>query len=124
MILGVIPARYASTRFPAKPLADIGGKSMIRRVYEQVKKAGSITNVVVATDHPQIFEHVKSFGGHVCMTSENHASGTDRCYEALTLQQKQYSYVVNIQGDEPFIHPHQIDLLCSRLDGQTEIPRW
>lgn len=120
-ILGVIPARYASTRFPAKPLADIGGKSMIRRVYEQVKKCKDLRDVVVATDNDAIFTHVKSFGGNVCMTSENHVSGTDRCYETLTLQSTTYDYVVNVQGDEPFIQPEQISLLCSLLDGKTEI---
>lgn len=120
-ILGIIPARYASTRFPAKPLADIGGKSMIRRVYEQVRKAPSITDAVVATDHTAIFDHVASFGGRVCMTREDHASGTDRCYEALTLQTTGFDYVINIQGDEPFIQPDQIELLASLLDGKTEI---
>src|SRR5690349_10199314 len=121
MILGVIPARYASTRFPAKPLVDLGGKSMIQRVYEQVKKSKLVKNVVVATDHSEIFDHVKNFGGDVCMTKENHASGTDRCYETLTLQQNEYSYVINIQGDEPFIQPEQIDLLAKLLDGNAEI---
>lgn len=121
MILGVIPARYASTRFPAKPLVDIAGKSMIQRVYEQVKKSTLITEVVIATDNQEIFSHVKSFGANVCMTREDHVSGTDRCYEALTLQQKKFDYVVNIQGDEPFIKPEQIDLLAKKLDGVTEI---
>jgi 3-deoxy-manno-octulosonate cytidylyltransferase (CMP-KDO synthetase) len=121
MILGIIPARYASTRFPAKPLADLGGKSMIQRVYEQVKKSKLIAEVVVATDHQEIFNHVKKFGGNVCMTKESHASGTDRCYEALTLQQNEFTYVINIQGDEPFIQPEQIDLLAKTLDGQAEI---
>jgi 3-deoxy-manno-octulosonate cytidylyltransferase (CMP-KDO synthetase) len=120
-ILGVIPARYASTRFPAKPLVDIAGKTMIQRVYEQVKKSTQISDVVVATDHPEIFNHVTAFGGMVCMTRESHISGTDRCYEALTLQAKAYEYVINIQGDEPFIKPEQIDLLAGILDGQTEI---
>lgn len=121
MILGVIPARYASTRFPAKPLADLGGKSMIQRVYEQVKKSKKVSDVVVATDHPEIYNHVKQFGGNVCMTKESHASGTDRCFETLTLQQKEFKYVINIQGDEPFIQPEQIDLLANLLDGKTEI---
>ncbi|WP_333820233.1 3-deoxy-manno-octulosonate cytidylyltransferase [Ohtaekwangia sp.] len=120
-ILGIIPARYASTRFPAKPLVDIAGKSMIQRVYEQVKKASGIASVVVATDHAEIFDHVKKFGGEVCMTNENHASGTDRCYEALSLQADTFDYVINIQGDEPFIQPAQIELLASKLNGQTEI---
>jgi 3-deoxy-manno-octulosonate cytidylyltransferase (CMP-KDO synthetase) len=121
MILGVIPARYASTRFPAKPLVDIAGKSMIQRVYEQVKKSGKITEVVVATDNQEIFNHVLTFGGKVCLTREDHASGTDRCFEALTLQHQQFRYVINIQGDEPFIQPEQIDLLAGVLDGQIEI---
>ena len=121
MILGIIPARYASTRFPAKPLADLGGKSMIQRVYEQVKKSKLVSEVVVATDHPEILNHVNKFGGNVCMTKESHASGTDRCFEVLSLQKKEYNYVINIQGDEPFIQPEQIDLLAKLLDGKTEI---
>jgi 3-deoxy-manno-octulosonate cytidylyltransferase (CMP-KDO synthetase) len=120
-ILGVIPARYASTRFPAKPLADVGGKSMIQRVYEQAKAASSLVQVVVATDHDEIFRHVRDFGGEVCLTREDHASGTDRCMEALSVQYAAFDYVINIQGDEPFIHPDQINRLASTLDGQTEI---
>ncbi len=120
-ILGVIPARFASTRFPGKPLADLGGKSMIQRVYEQVRKASTISHVIVATDHQGIFEHVKNFGGDVCMTREDHVSGTDRCYEVLTRQTNSFDYVINVQGDEPFIMPDQIDLLGSMLDLQTEI---
>ena len=120
-IIGLIPSRYASTRFHAKPLVDIKGKSMIQRVYEQAGKAKSLSKVVVATDHKDIFDHVKSFGGLVCMTRENHVSGTDRCYEALTQQQETFDYVINIQGDEPFIQPSQIDLLASQLNGITEI---
>src|SRR3954469_18458800 len=77
-IIGIIPARYASTRFPAKPLIDIQGKSMIQRVYEQAKKSSSLTDVVVATDHNQIYQHVTDFGGKVCMTKQSHVSGTDR----------------------------------------------
>ncbi|MBL6445522.1 3-deoxy-manno-octulosonate cytidylyltransferase [Fulvivirga sp. 29W222] len=120
-ILGIIPARYGSTRFPAKALADIGGKSMIRRVYEQAKKSALLNDVVIATDHEAIMEEVATFDGKACMTSENHQSGTDRCYEALTLQNKDYDYVINIQGDEPFINPAQIDLLADLLDGQTQL---
>lgn len=120
-ILGIIPARYASTRFPAKPLADLGGKSMIRRVYEQAKKSNSLSKVVVATDHEEIFNHVIDFGGEVCMTSAHHASGTDRCYEVLSKENSSFDYVINIQGDEPFIAPEQIDLLASLLDGKTEL---
>jgi len=120
-IIGLIPSRYASTRFHAKPLADIKGKSMIQRVYEQAKKARSLNKVVVATDHREIFDHVTGFGGEVCMTRESHVSGTDRCYEAYKLQSEKYDYVINIQGDEPFIQPAQIELLASKLDGLTEI---
>jgi 3-deoxy-manno-octulosonate cytidylyltransferase (CMP-KDO synthetase) len=120
-IIGIIPARYASTRFPAKSLANIKGKSMIRRVYEQVSQSSAVNDVVVATDHQDIYDHVESFGGAVCMTKATHVSGTDRCYEALVLQQKKYDYVINIQGDEPFIQPEQIDLLAGMLDGVTEI---
>ena len=120
-ILGIIPARYASTRFPAKPLADMGGKSMIRRVYEQAKKSKSLSKVVVATDHEEIYNHVIDFGGAVCMTATHHASGTDRCYEVLSKENTSFDYVINIQGDEPFIAPEQIDLLASLLDGSTEL---
>lgn len=112
-ILGIIPARYASTRFPGKPLIDIGGISMIRRVYEQARKAGSLTEVIVATDDSRIEEHVRSFGGNVVMTSPDHPSGTDRCFEAATKFGKTADVVINIQGDEPFIRPEQIDLVAS-----------
>lgn len=120
-ILGIIPARYASTRFPAKALADVAGKPMIQRVYDQAQKASSLHHVVVATDHQHIFETVKKFGGAVCMTDEHHASGTDRCFEALFLQKEKFDYVINIQGDEPFIQPEQIDLLAGVLSGDVEI---
>jgi 3-deoxy-manno-octulosonate cytidylyltransferase (CMP-KDO synthetase) len=120
-IIGLIPSRYASTRFHAKPLVDIKGKSMIQRVYEQVSNARSLSKVVVATDHREILDHVKAFGGQVCMTKESHVSGTDRCYEALSQQPEKFDYVINIQGDEPFIQPSQIDLLASKLNGITEI---
>lgn len=120
-ILGVIPARYASTRFPGKPLIDIAGKSMIRRVYEQAKQATSLSQVVVATDDARIFDHVQSFGGMAVMTGEHHPSGTDRCYEVLSVRGSEFNYVINIQGDEPFIRPEQIDLLATMLDGTTFI---
>jgi 3-deoxy-manno-octulosonate cytidylyltransferase (CMP-KDO synthetase) len=120
-ILGIIPARYASTRFPAKPLVDIKGKSMIRRVYEQASKASALTKVVVATDHEKIFHHVEAFG-EVIMTNPEHISGTDRCFEALQKLKKEYDYVINIQGDEPFILPEQINLLASCLkSSDTEL---
>jgi len=120
-ILGVIPARYASTRFPAKPLVDIAGKSMVQRVYEQATQSLHLTKVVVATDDARIMEHVNSFGGAVCLTSADHPSGTDRCYETLTRQAEPYDYVINIQGDEPFIDPQQIALLASLLDGDVQL---
>ena len=112
-IVGIIPSRYASTRFPGKPLVDIAGKSMIQRVYEQAKKAKSLSEVFVATDDARIQEHVISFGGKVVMTSETHQSGTDRCFEAVNKIQGITDVIINIQGDEPFIHPEQIDLVAS-----------
>ncbi|GHT03402.1 3-deoxy-manno-octulosonate cytidylyltransferase [Bacteroidia bacterium] len=107
--VGIIPARYASTRFPGKPLADIGGKPMIQRVYEQV--VGVLDDAVVATDDDRIFKAVEAFGGKVVMTSSDHRSGTDRCFEAYTKLEKAYDVVINIQGDEPFIKPTQIQLI-------------
>lgn len=120
-ILGIIPARYASSRFPGKPLVDILGKSMIQRVYEQAIKSPLLTDVYVATDDKRIYEHVQAFGGNVVYTKEDHPSGTDRCYEAFTMINDDYDYIVNIQGDEPFIDPTQIDLLCEVCDGITEL---
>jgi 3-deoxy-manno-octulosonate cytidylyltransferase (CMP-KDO synthetase) len=112
-IIGVIPARYASTRFPGKPLVDIGGKSMIQRVFEQAKKSTLLDDVIVATDDERIETHVKMFGGNVVMTSSTHQSGTDRCFEAINKFSTAADVVINIQGDEPFIHPEQIDLVAS-----------
>jgi 3-deoxy-manno-octulosonate cytidylyltransferase (CMP-KDO synthetase) len=120
-IIGIIPARYASTRFPGKPLADLGGQSMIERVYKQAKKSKALSKVVVATEHKLIFDHVVGFGGEACMTSEHHPSGTDRCYEALAIEREIFDYAINIQGDEPFIEASQIDLLASYLDGETQL---
>jgi len=117
-ILGIIPARYASTRFPGKPLVMIRGKTMIRRVYEQALKSDRLTSVVVATDHQEIYDHVKSFGGYVLMTGEHHRSGTERCNEvADRLHQagEDYDFVINIQGDEPFIEPGQINQVADCL---------
>jgi 3-deoxy-manno-octulosonate cytidylyltransferase (CMP-KDO synthetase) len=111
-ILGIIPARYASTRFPGKPLVDIAGKSMIQRVYEQAKKCPSLTEVIVATDDERIFGHVTNFGGVAVMTSPDHQSGTDRCAE-VALQHPQYDVIINIQGDEPYIDPEQITKLAA-----------
>src|SRR4051812_29801045 len=113
-ILGIIPARYASTRFPGKPLVNIGGKSMIQRVYEQAQKA-KLQKVIVATDDARILDHVLKFGGNAVLTSENHESGTDRCFEAFQLNNEAFEYVINIQGDEPFIQPEQINLLAELM---------
>ncbi|MBA7564541.1 8-amino-3,8-dideoxy-manno-octulosonate cytidylyltransferase [subsurface metagenome] len=105
--IGIIPARYNSTRFSGKPLIKIGGKTMIRRVYERCTL--SLNNVIVATDDKRIRKEVEGFGGHVIMTSPDHKSGTDRCAEAITLYQKSCNkpvdVVINIQGDEPFLDP-------------------
>ncbi|MEQ8303784.1 MAG: 3-deoxy-manno-octulosonate cytidylyltransferase [Cyclobacteriaceae bacterium] len=120
-IVGIIPARYASTRFPAKALADINGKSMVQRVHEQSCKAKLLDNVVIATDNKEIYDHCRSFGAEVCMTSESHNSGTDRCMEALSLLKPAYDYVINIQGDEPFVQPDQIDLVAAALDGSVQL---
>ncbi|MEO0333810.1 MAG: 3-deoxy-manno-octulosonate cytidylyltransferase [Bacteroidota bacterium] len=120
-ILGIIPARWASSRFPQKVLADIGGKSMVQRVYEQAQKATKLDQVVVATDHEKIAEHIASFGGKVSLTSPDHPSGTDRCRETLDQREETYDYVVNIQGDEPFVYPQAIDELASLLDGETQL---
>lgn len=107
--LGIIPARYSSSRFPGKPLADLGGKPIIQRVYEQV--SGILDRVYVATDDQRIEEAVRQFGGNVVMTSDQHQSGTDRCYEAYTKVGRGFNIVINIQGDEPFIQPSQIETL-------------
>ena len=111
-ILGIIPARYASTRFPGKPLALIGGLPMIQRVHIQAVLTPELSDVMVATDDVRIADAVKSFGGACLMTESGHASGTDRCAEALLLSGGRYDAVVNIQGDEPFIRPEQISHLC------------
>lgn len=115
--IGIIPARYASTRFPGKPLAMLGGKPVIQRVYEQV--VGVLDDAVVATDDQRILDAVVAFGGKAVMTSVNHKSGTDRCWEAYTKVieanselAEPYDVIVNIQGDEPFIQPQQLKSVC------------
>lgn len=120
--IGIIPARYASTRFPGKPLAEICGKTVIRRVYEQARKA--LDTVVVATDDERIYNDVESFGGKVVMTRPDHKCGTDRCleaYQAITTpawreQNDKDTVIINIQGDEPFIQPEQIEALMACFD--------
>lgn len=119
--VAIIPARYASTRFPGKPLADMKGKPMIQRVYEQVKK--SIESVYVATDDDRIYRAVKNFGGEAVMTSANHKSGTDRCREAYEKAGRGEDVIINVQGDEPFIMPCQIEAIkdCFVKDPSTQI---
>ena len=116
--LAVIPARYASTRFPGKPLAVLGGKPVVQRVYEQV--AGVLDDAVVATDDERIRDAVLAFGGRVVMTSPDHRSGTDRCREAYekvcAREGRQFDVVVNVQGDEPFIHPSQLETVMRCFD--------
>ncbi|HLP11141.1 MAG TPA: 3-deoxy-manno-octulosonate cytidylyltransferase [Flavobacteriales bacterium] len=121
-IICIIPARFASTRFPGKPLVDIGGKSMIQRVYEQAQKAKGITKIIVATDDERIEKAVKKFGGNVVMTSPHHQSGTDRCAEVVKYTDEEFDIVINVQGDEPFIHPEQIEQVAKTLaQHNTEI---
>ena len=115
--IGIIPARYASTRFPAKPLAILGGKPVIQRVYEQV--CGVLDEAYVATDDERIESVVKAFGGKVVMTSVNHKSGTDRCFEAYTKVGSGYDVIVNIQGDEPFIQRSQLEAVKACFDDEA-----
>lgn len=118
-ILGIIPARYASTRFPGKPLIDLAGQTMIQRVYAQCKAATLLTDVVVATDDERIAEHLKAHDIPYVMTSTEHPSGTDRCYEAYQNYGKPFDFVINIQGDEPFISPATIDCLAALCQDRT-----
>ena len=119
-ITGIIPARFASTRFPGKPLALIGGKPMIRLVYEQASRI--LSSVFVATDDVRIYDAVRGFGGNVVMTSPDHRSGTDRCAEAVSVIENETGSapetIINIQGDEPFIRPDQISILASCFDDR------
>lgn len=114
-IAGIIPARYASTRFPGKPLVDLAGQSLIQRVYLQAQQCKQLQQVVVATDDNRIADHVRSFGGQVIMTSESHQNGTERCAEAASMLGTDVDAVINIQGDEPFIQPQQIALVANTL---------
>jgi len=120
-ILGIIPARYASTRFPGKPLVDIYGKTMIQRVYEQSIKTEGLAHVVVATDDERIAEEVTNFGGKYVMTANTHQSGTDRCAEVAE-KMPEYDIIINIQGDEPYISPEQVALLGTCFsDNSTQL---
>ena len=108
-ILGIIPSRMESKRLPGKPLEDINGKSMIQRVYESAIKCEKINDLFIATPNDEIFDHVKGFGGEVIKTSNNPINGTERVYEAYKKIDKEYDYIINIQGDEPFIKLQQIE---------------
>lgn len=114
-VLGVIPARYGSSRFPGKPLIDLKGKSMIRRVYEGAGQSNLISELIVATDDSRIVDEVKSFNGNVMMTSGHHRSGTDRCGEVAS-QHSDVDVVINIQGDEPLVDPKQLDSLLQAFE--------
>ncbi|RAK70402.1 3-deoxy-manno-octulosonate cytidylyltransferase [Hymenobacter edaphi] len=119
--IGIIPARYASTRLPGKPLVDLAGKSMIQRVVEQARLA-ALDRVVVATDDQRILDHVLGFGGEAVLTRPDHPSGTDRVWEAYQQLGQPADCVVNIQGDEPFIQPAQINALIDLFaDADTQI---
>ena len=120
IFMAIIPARYASTRFPGKPLAVLGGKTVIQRVYEQVSSV--LDEVYVATDDQRIYDCVVSFGGRAVMTREDHKSGTDRIEEAVEKIQSSADVIINVQGDEPFIQPSQIKTLMSLFDdSDTQI---
>jgi 3-deoxy-manno-octulosonate cytidylyltransferase (CMP-KDO synthetase) len=115
--IGIIPARYASTRLPGKPLVDLGGKSMIQRVVEQARQA-NLSRVIVATDDERILSHVESFGGEAVLTAPDHPSGTDRVFDAYRQLGVVADCIINIQGDEPFIHPAQINALVALFEAE------
>lgn len=115
--IGIIPARYASTRFPGKPLALLGGKPVIQHVYERV--AATLDDAYVATDDERIFKAVESFGGKAVMTRTDHKSGTDRIQEAVEKIGGEWDVVVNVQGDEPFVAQEQLDTICHCFDDPT-----
>lgn len=115
--VGIIPSRYASSRFPGKPLIDLKGKSMIQRVYENASRATLLKEVIVATDDERIYDHVLGFGGKVMMTSSKHTSGTERCGEVA--EKTDADIIINIQGDEPLINPDQLDLLLKAFEDKS-----
>lgn len=117
-ILGIIPARYGSSRFPGKPLIDLKGKSMIQRVYEGAKKSTLLSEVIVATDDQRIVEEVERFGGNVMLTNPNHPSGTDRCGE-VAAHFNDIDVVINIQGDEPLVDFRQLDVLAKAFENEN-----
>jgi len=121
-ILGIIPARYASTRFPGKPLIDINGRTMILRVCDQAAISGVFDDILVATDDERILNHVSEAGLNVIMTSSDHQNGTERCLEALDkweqLKNQNYDFMINIEGDEPFIHPEHMKKVAALLNSR------
>ncbi len=120
-VVAVIPARYASSRYPGKPLVDLGGKPMIQRTYERVASVTSWDRIIVATDDARIFDMAKAFGAEVMMTREDHVSGTDRCAEVLQNLGEEVDYLVNIQGDEPFIEPDQLIEIMNAFHSNAPI---
>lgn len=121
-IVGIIPSRYGSIRFPGKPLANISDKSMIQRVYEQCKKSSRLDDVIIGTDDHRIHNHVINFGGKVLITSKSHETGTERCNEVAQRLDEPFDVIVNIQGDEPLINPLQIDEIIQLFDNpKTQI---
>lgn len=120
-IIGIIPLQNTSTHLQVNALTDVGGTPLIQRVYEQSKKAKSISRVIVATEHEDVFRHIRNFGGEVCMTSKDHTTHTEHIFEALKSQYESYNYAITIPDNELFIKPDQIDLLSSALSGDTEI---
>lgn len=121
-ILGVIPARFGSSRFPGKPLIDLKGKTMIQRVVEGVAQSSLLTDFVVATDDARIFDHVSSLGAQVMMTASSHETGTDRCAEVVANLSDKFDVIINIQGDEPLVDARQLDqLLAAFSDPNVQI---
>ena len=121
-ILGVIPARHGSSRFPGKPLIDLKGKTMIRRVVEGAAKSSLLTDLLVATDDTRIVDEVSAFGGKVMLTDTKHPTGTDRCAEIVRTLSETYDVVINIQGDEPLVDARQLDqLLQAFSDPKVQI---
>ncbi|MAW65607.1 MAG: 3-deoxy-manno-octulosonate cytidylyltransferase [Flavobacteriales bacterium] len=115
--IAIIPARYASTRFPGKPLVSIQGKPMVQHVYEKVTQSGLFEKVIVATDDNRIQRAVEEFGGEVVITDSNHKTGTDRCGEVIEVLKDSFDVVINIQGDEPFIHQSQLEELTDLFES-------
>lgn len=116
-VVGIIPSRYASSRFPGKPLIDLKGKTMIQRVYENASKATLLDELIVATDDERIYKHVIDFGGKAIMTSEQHANGTERCGEVA--EKVDADIIINVQGDEPLVNPNQLDALLRAFEDES-----